>query len=218
MLPKYLLAFILCCISYYGNGVRAQPNNPNNLTATQRVLEVFKKYDGTLENPKLNNSHPVITQINQSFGIWSRSHYCGTSLYYICKEAGLSLPIPRSQALRAVNWRKYGTIVWDPVHGWKSGVSRTPLPSQLFILVFNWNGQNHVGVALAFHGGLKFITGEGNTSEAGVRKPEFAFTDFAPLTPPKTAFIPQANVEGIWMRKERYNTRALVAVVAYDVI
>lgn len=195
-----------------------QPNSYANVTATDRLKQIWKKYDGILENPRSENSNPVIASINQKMGVWSRAHYCGSALYVFGKEAGFNWDIPKSQAPRAANWKNYGEVVWNKFSGWKPNATKIPAWDEVYILFFNWNGQNHVGVALEFHGGINFITGEGNTSGIGVRILTEATTNYVDKPKSKRIYISNSQSEGIWMRKERYQTSALVAIIKYKVL
>jgi hypothetical protein len=139
----------------------------------------------------------------------------------MCKEAGLELvDVPITQMGLARNWKRYGKTVWDSNNGWRVGAKKQPGLDEIYVLYFNWNGRGHVGVALWYHGGINYITGEGNTSNAKVRRKKYGEL-VNPLMSSAELFVPYATYkgkaqykQGIFAYKERYNTKGLVAVVS----
>lgn len=164
------------------------------------------------------NDNPTIYGFNKRMGSPANAPYCGNSLYMLCREAGFHLEIPKYAAPAARNWKRWGTIVWDRYNGWKPGMTHTPKSDEIFVVVFNWNGQNHVGVALQFHGGINFITGEGNTSGSKVRDSQSELLNLVGKPQPPAIYIRTYETrQGIWSRKQRYGEAGLVAVVAYKI-
>lgn len=131
------------------------------------------------------------------------------------QKAGLRVDIPEKEMGLARNWRRHGDIVWDEYNGWKVGQQRTPKANEVFIILFNWNGRNHVGVVLQSHGGINFIAGEGNTSDIRVRKIEFAEINAVGTKNRQKLYVQTANKRGIFSTKERYATVGLQAVIRY---
>lgn len=192
------------------------------LTATEKLREVYRKHNGTFENG--NNNHPTITQINKWIDLPRTSPYCGSTIVWMCKEAGLELvDIPITKMGLAKNWKKYGRVVWDSSNGWRPSAKKVPNGDEIYVLYFNWNGRGHVGVALWYHGGINYITGEGNTSNAKVRRRAYGEL-INPQLPPSQLYVPFTLYkgkplyrQGIFAFKERYNTSGLIAVVAVKV-
>lgn len=117
----------------------------------------------------------------------------------------------------ARNWRRHGEIIWDSYNGWKQGTNRTAKEDEILVVLFNWNGRNHVGVVLQSHGGLNFITGEGNTSDIRVRKIECAEVNAVNISDrnKQKLYVKTVNKRGIFATKERYTTVGLQAVIRY---
>ena len=193
------------------------------ICATDKLIQEFKKVDGIVELTN-NNDNLKIYAINTETGYPKNAAYCGIILYNLCKKAGFNLEIPRSQAGMARNWRRYGEVVWDSYNGWKPGANKVPGCNEIFIVAYNWNGQNHVGAALYFHGGINFITGEGNTGMEKVRTPAHTQTDFVGKSTAKidgvyvkVKVIRGKPQQGIFLGKERYATAGLVHIIKYVV-
>lgn len=174
----------------------------------------YDKYHFTTELTK-NNDHPLIYEINTAIGLPKKAHYCGSTIVFMLEKSGLRTSIPEREMGLARNWRKHGEIVWDAYNGWKQGTQRTPKSDEIFIVLFNWNGRNHVGVVLQSHGGINFITGEGNTSDIRVRKIECAETNAVNTKNRQKLYVPTTNKRGIFSTKERYATVGLQAVIRY---
>ncbi len=162
------------------------------------------------------NDNPVILAMNKDFRINPISAYCGVSLYYLCKQAGFELDIPKKEAPVARNWGLHGEVVWSQYNGWKEGTKRTPSKDEIFVILFNYNGRNHVGVILAFHGGLNFVTGEGNTSDTGVRKTGFEYFNNS-VSKRKDIYMLKLGRQGIYSCKERYNPVGLYKIIKYKI-
>lgn len=221
MALKKILYILFCFGWYLLTDANAQQTGGTQLvSATDKLRVVFQKHNGTFEIGE--NNHPTITQINKWIELPKASPYCGSTIVYMCKEAGLELvDLPITKMGLAKNWKKYGTTVWDSYNGWRG--KKQPGPNEIYVLLFNWNGRYHVGVALYFHGGINYITGEGNTSNAKVRRKKYGKL-VSPALPPAELYVPYVVVrgkpqyrQGIFAYKERYATKGLVAVISIKV-
>ena len=173
------------------------------------MREQFLKYHYTLE--KGDNIAPIITDINKFGGESARAAYCGNTIGYFCEQAGVQVIDFRPELMSlAANWGRKGKIVWDGFNGWR-GAARQPADDEIWVLHFMWNGRNHVGMVTECHGGLRFITGEGNTSENKVR----IIGSTAYQRPAQTRAMPYR--QGIFATKERYNTVGLLKIVKFKV-
>lgn len=200
-----------------------QTNRVELNNATERLRAIYKRYNGTFEVGE--NNHPTITEINRWINLPRTSAYCGSTIVWMCKEAGLELvDIPITKMGLAYNWKRYGKTLWDISNGWRPGAKKLPADDEIYVLYFNWNGRGHVGVVLWYHGGVNFITGEGNTSNAKVRRKKYGELNEAVMPPPMELYVPYKTVkgvpqyrQGIFAYKERYRTQGLVAIVSVQV-
>jgi hypothetical protein len=200
----------------------SQQVNGGSITATERLREVYRKHNGTFEQGE--NTHPTIANINAWIDLPKKSAYCGSTIVWMCKEAGLELvDVPITKMGLARNWKHYGKVKWDSYNGWRAGVKHEPAADEIFVLYFNWNGRGHVGVALWYHGGINYITGEGNTSNAKVRKKKYGMLSEG-LPSVAELYVPAVMRngkpvyrQGIFAYKERYQTKGLTAIVAVKV-
>lgn len=215
MAHKQILQILFCFNIFIAYNSLSQ-NVPNGeLSATDRLKTVYLRYNETYELTG-RNDNPVIKKINNSFKINPVSAYCGSSLYYLCMEAGFELNIPKSQSPIARNWSKHGEVVWSSYNGWKVGKEHKPKPNEIFVLLFNYNGQNHITVILDIHGDLNYITGEGNTSDSKVRKKEYLYYNNIKAKN-KNIYIVNKKRQGIFAGKERYHSSAMSMIIKYQV-
>lgn len=219
MVWKKILHFVFCfCwigINYSSSQNVFRSKLKDTTSATEIIKRLYIKYNYTYELTS-KNDNPLFTKINKSFRIHLQSSYCGSSLYYLCNEAGFDLEIPKAKAPVARNWGLYGEVVWSQYNGWKANVSRTPKKDEIYVLLFNNNGRYHVGVILEFHGGINFITGEGNTSDTFVRTKDYLYLDNTKVKR-KDIYIVRNKRQGLFAGKERYNTKGLYKIIRYTV-
>jgi len=217
MVWKKILYLLFCISIYTVNNSYSQNVSGSKLNkdATSILKEVYLKYNEIYEYTG-KNDNPVIKNINASYKIPLNSAYCGSSLYFLCKEAGFELEIPKSKAPVARNWGLYGEVVWSAYNGWKSNVSHKPNSDEIFVLLFNYNGANHITCILDVHKDLYYITGEGNTSDIKVRKKEFLYYNNI-LSKRKDIYIPSYKRQGIFAGKERYSSNGMYKIIKYKV-
>lgn len=208
---------ILFCISIYTITDSYSQNVPGSKLkdATTRLREVYLKYNLVYELTGRNDNN-VIHTINKSYRIPLNSAYCGTSLYYLCTEAGFILDIPKSKAPVARNWGLYGETVWSVYNGWKIGADHKPKEDEIFVLLFNYNGSNHITCILDYHKDLYYITGEGNTSDIKVRKQEYLYYNNI-NNKRKDIYITSYRKQGIFAGKERYKSSGMYKIIKYKV-
>ena len=169
----------------------------------------FLKHHYTLERG--DNNAPVITLINKFGGEGARAPYCGNTIGYFCEQSGVQVIDFKPELMSlAANWGRKGKVVWDGFNGWRTA-QRQPADDEIWVLHFFWEKRNHVGMVVECHGGLRFVTGEGNTSEKMVR----VLGDTKYQRPSQTKAMPYR--QGIFVSKERYNTTGLVRVVKFKV-
>lgn len=213
------ILYTLFCICWIGINYSGSQNvsgsKLDSTSATEVIKKVYRKYNATYELTG-RNDNPLIITINKSFRIHLQSAYCGSSLYYLCNEAGFDLEIPKSKAPVARNWGLYGETIWSQYNGWKQGVSKTPRTNEIYVLLFNNNGRYHVGVILEFHGGINFITGEGNTSDSSVRTNDYLYYDNT-KTNRRDIYLVKKGRQGLFAGKERYNSKGLYKIIRYTV-
>lgn len=208
---------ILFCISIFTvtNSYSQNVSGSKLKDATSTLKEVYLKYNGIYELTG-RNDNSVITTINKSYRIPLNSAYCGTSLYYFCIEAGFTLDIPKSKAPVARNWGLYGETIWTVYNGWKVNAKHTPEEDEIFVLLFNHNGSNHITCILDYHKDLYYITGEGNTSDIKVRKQEYLYYNNV-ISKRKDIYIASYRRQGIFAGKERYKTIGMYKIIKYKV-
>lgn len=128
----------------------------------------------------------------------------------------------------AWNWRKSECIVWDVRNGWRSKARQLPACDEIFVVLFRRSdGGYHVGVALWFHGGLNFVTGQGNTSNWRARAggkadinavgTSLGFRNGTLYLPPKTYNVGRnkgLRQQGFFV-KETYQQGNVIAIMAF---